>query len=81
MINVQQLTMNIWTCRDKENEQFSNQEMLLTEYHPGHPSTENKFKIHMVNLSSVNHSKSWAKNTAWLFGIFTYIYSSHIVYR
>ena len=34
----------------------------------------------MVNLSSVNHSKSWAKNTAWLFGIFTYIYSSHIVY-
>ena len=36
--------------------------MLLTEYHPGHPSTENKFKIHMANLSSVNHSKSWAKN-------------------
>ena len=28
--------------------------MLLTEYHPGHPSTENKFKIHMVNLSPVN---------------------------
>ena len=55
--------------------------MLLTEYHPGHPSTENKFKIHMVNLSSVKHSKSWAKNIAWLFGIFTYIYSSHIVYR
>ena len=25
--------------------------MLLTEYHPGHLSTENKFKIHMVNLS------------------------------
>ena len=25
----------------------------------------------MVNLSSVNHSKSWAKNIAWLFGIFT----------
>ena len=35
--------------------------MLFTEYHPGHPSTENKFKIHMVNLSSVNHSKSWAR--------------------
>ena len=32
------------TCWDK-NEKFSNQEMLLTEYHPGHPSTENKFKI------------------------------------
>ena len=48
--------------------------MLLTKYHPGHPSTENKFKIHMVNLSSVNHSKSWPKNIAWLFGIFTYIY-------
>ena len=60
---------------------MKNQEMLLTEYHPGHPSTENKFKIHMVNLSSVKHSKSWAKNIAWLFGIFTYIYSSHIVYR
>ena len=67
--------MNIWTCWDKKNEKFSNKEMLLTEYHPGHPSTENKFKIQMVNLSSVNHSKSWAKNTAcnWLFGIFTYI--------
>ena len=63
------------------NEKFSNQGMLLTEYHPGYPSTENKFKIHMVNLSSVNHSKSWAKNIAWLFGIFTYICSSHIVYR
>ena len=64
-----------------KNEKFSNQEMLLTEYNPGHPSTENIFKIHMVNLSSVKHSKSWAKNIAWLFGIFTYIYSSHIVYR
>ena len=55
MINVQQLTMNIWTCRDKKNEKLSNQAMLLTEYHPVCPSTENKFKIHMVNLSSVNH--------------------------
>ena len=54
-MNLQQLTMNIWTCRGKENEKFSNQEMLLTEYRPGHPSTENKFKIHMVNLSCVNH--------------------------
>ena len=61
--------MNIWTCWGKTNEKFSNQEMLLTEYHPGHPSTENKFKIHMVNLSSVKHSKSWAKNIAWLIGI------------
>ena len=41
MINVEQLTTIIWTCRDKENEKFPNQEMLLTEYHPGHPSTEN----------------------------------------
>ena len=32
----------------------------------------------MVNFSSVNHRTSGAKNTAWLFWIFTYICSSHI---
>ena len=45
----------------KKMKNSSNQEMLLTEYHPGHSSTENKFKIHMVNSSSVNHSTSWAR--------------------
>ena len=49
MMNAQQLTMNIWTRWDQKYEKFSNEQMLLAEYSPGHQSTDNKYKKQMVN--------------------------------
>ena len=65
----------------KKNEKFSNQQMLLIEYHPGHPSTENKFKILKVNLSSSVNHKLCQEYSLVVWDFYIHLFSSHIVYR
>lgn len=65
--------MNIGTCWDNKTKILYSREICYCYYvicyYSNDWSTEKKCKIHMVNLSSLIHTKSWVKNIAWVFGI------------
>lgn len=65
--------MNIGTWWDNKTKILYSREICYCYYvicyYSNDWSTEKKYKIHMVNLSSLIHSKSWVKNIAWVFGI------------